>query len=456
MDHMTDINTINGYISRLLYTVSRPRMAEILSSTATIENIINTDISTRLMCLGALFASGKLDECIQMADRLDFSDIAGDDASLLVLIIFSKYYEHGLVDQPRASALKHILTALCPEALLAHEKYTKPLSPPVLIRLDYSRTIDPSVSGAIFTGEFVFGPNSRKSEIGYRLRKALTSQGWSVGIFSVADVSGYSSSEKSDFALIDVFAFYQMAYDEICHILSRLRRHFNKIILFDADVWAGRFDTMLRAISSHIDYVWGFTAGWCLEDEADFRGRCIVFPNFGGFDHPDNISGVELDWNLCTYNFTGSVQRYNLNRISWVLEFIHHRLPIEITITNPEVDDGLDPADSQQIYSQTLAATHAAVNLTTRPDGSRIITGRALEIVSLNRLLIQESCPVFNRYFVEGEHFLEFSDIDGLRTITEFLRSHPKTAQKVCLQGYQYYKQHYSCNKLVEHFQTLI
>lgn len=453
---MPNIDIINHYINNFLFTVSRPRIAEILSSSVNIENIKNADTATKLMSLGALFTTGKSDECISLADQVTFSEIKDEDSSLLALILFSKFYEHGLIGPHNANSLKHLLTAICPGALLAHKRFKEPLPPHGLVKLDYSHEIHSSVCGAIFTGKFVLGPNSRKSEIGYRLKNALASQGWAVSILPVTDVSRYSSVNIKDFALIDVFAFQQMAVEDVCNILSLLRRSFRKLILFDADVWAGRFDDMLRAVSSHIDYIWGFTAGWRLIDEPIFKGRSILFPNFGGFDHLDNIIKAPLDWNSCTFNFTGAVQSYNLNRIYWLLEFVNRNLPVEIKITNPEIDDGLDPASSQQMYAQVVAATHAAINLTTRTDGSRIVTGRSLEVISLNRLLVQENCPVFNRYFVEGEHFLEFSETDGLVSIIEFLRSHPKTAQKVCSLGHRFYLESYSCKKLVEHFQTLL
>ena len=452
---MPNINLITYYIDQFLYTVSRPRIAEILSSSVDAEKIRNADSGAKLMSLGALFTAGMFDDCIRLASQLNFDDITDEDSSLLVLILFNKFYEHGLVDCHNANPLKHLLEAICPQALLAHKEFKKQSSPP-LISLDYSHAISSSVSGTIFIGEFIFGPTSRRSEIGYRIKKALTSQGWSMSIFPVADVQTYSSFIKNDFALIDVFSFHKMPLNDICDIVWRLRRYFSKIILFDADVWAGRFNDTLRAISGNIDYIWGFTADWCLVDEPDFEGRSIVFPNFGGFDHLDDIIRAALDWEKCTFNFTGSVQMYNLNRISWLLEFIHHKLPVEIKITNPELDDGLDPANSQEIYARLVAATHAAISLTTRTDGSRIVTGRSLEVISLNRLLVQESCSVFNRYFVEGDHFLEFSDIDELATIIENLKSHPKTAQAICSQGYQFYDERYSCKKLVEHFQTLL
>lgn len=452
---MPNSNNITTYVQNFLYTVSRPHLADALLSSVDVEKLVHADVTTKLMSLGAMLHSGDCSKWIQLVTHLDFKEIPRDERSLLVLIIFTKFNEYGLVDINRANFLKHILTAICPEALLAHTESNEPISSP-LITLDYCRDIRSSVKGAIFVGEFVFGPNSRKSEIGYRIKKAISSQGWAVSLLPIQEVHHYSSPEKNDFALIDVFTFHNMAPDNICSVLSRLRNYFRKIILFDVDVWAGRFDSMLQAISGHVDYIWGFTADWKLTGEQCFQGRSIAFPYFGGFDHLSTIIDATLDWNTCSFNFTGSVQSYNINRIYWILEFMHRNVPIEVNITHPLVDDGLEPDQSQQQYAQEVATTHAAINLISRGDGSRPATGRSFEVPSLNRLLIQESCPVFHRYFVEGEHFFEFSDIEQLSTIIEFLRSHPKTAQTICSQGHQFYREHYSCRKLVEHLQTIL
>ncbi|MDD2898958.1 MAG: glycosyltransferase [Desulfuromonadaceae bacterium] len=453
---MPNSNNITKYIQNFLYTVSRPHLTDALLSSVDIEKLVHADVAIKLMSLGALFHSGDSSKCVQLANHLNFKEIPFDERSLLVLIIFTKLIEHGFANTYRANALKHILTAICPEALLAHTQHKDLLTQKSLIKLNYAHTINTAVRGLIFFSEFIFAPGSRKCEVGYRIQQALASQGWRVSLHHSADIQHYSSDVTYDFVVIDALAFNQMEVDDICVILSRLRRYFRKIILIDTDVWAGRFDDMLRSISDHIDYIWGFTSDWLLANEPIFRDRSIVFPYFGGFDNLSEIIDADLNWNSCTFNFTGSVQLYNLNRISWLLDLVHHNLPIIIKITTPEIDDGLDPVHSQHIYAQTVAGTHGALNLTSRCDGSQPATGRSFEVISLKRLLVQESCPVFHNYFVEGEHFFEFSDIEQLGSTLDFLRTHPKTAQAICTQGHQFYKERYSCKKLVEHLQTIL
>jgi len=453
---LPNVTTITSYMESLLYTVSRPHIAEILLQSVGVDRLKNVDANTKLISLGALLASGKLDECIQLSGQLNFDDISTADRPFLALYIFSIFHEHCLTNRHLANTLKHLLIAISPDSLLAHKKCKEPVVRSSMIKLNYAKNFSSSVKGAIFFREFLFDADSRKCEAGYRIQNALVSQGWEVPLFPMGHIKHYSSAIQSDFVIIDVCAFSAMGVDDVCAILSHLRRYFRKIIMVDVDVWSGTYDDMLRSLSGHIDYIWGFSADWCLSRETGFMGRSIQFPCLGGFDHLYNIIDTALDWNTCSFNFTGSVQGYSPNRIYWLLESMCLNLPIEINITNPAIDDGLDPLYSQHIYAQVLAATHTAINLTTRRDGSRPATGRAFEVISLNRLLVQENCPVFHNYFVKGEHFLEFSDIEELCTIIEFLRSHPKTAHKICSQGHQFYRERYSCRKLAEHIQTLL
>lgn len=458
---MINQDKIISYMNSLLYPVSRPRISEVVTSSLDFDRLSKADTEAKLLTLGALLATGKFDEFVLLVQQLDFNDIPPDDKSYLANSIFTAFSGNILansgVSSPLAEAILQLLIALSPEVILAHKLNYEPVEQHPLISLDYAQNINTSVSGVVFFREFMFGPGSRKHEFGYRIQSALASQGWNVSLLPLQEISPYSSSCRQDFALVDILTFAQMPpLEYIYNTLSHLKRYFRKIIIIEPDPWTGIYDEMLRAISDHVDYVWGFTADWGLLKDPGYKGKGMLFPNVGGFDHLDALKLADLDWSTCTFNFTGSVQGYNLNRTYWILEAIRRKLPIEIKVTHPGVDDGLDRESSLNLYAQSLASTHASLNMTTRKDGSRILTGRAAEVISLNRLLIQESCPAFQYYYVDGEHFLEFKDIEGLCTIVEFLRSHPRVAQKLCSQGHQFYQERYSCRKLVEHIQTLL
>src|ERR1035438_7962201 len=98
-------DNMTQYVHNFLYTLSRPHIADILLSSITIEKLIHADAGTKLMSLGALLTSENPEKCVQLADQLNFNDISPDDRSLLVLIIFSKFYEHGLADHNLAKPL---------------------------------------------------------------------------------------------------------------------------------------------------------------------------------------------------------------------------------------------------------------------------------------------------------------------------------------------------------------
>ncbi|MEI6213396.1 MAG: glycosyltransferase [Desulfuromonadales bacterium] len=443
-------------MENFLYSVSRPHIIESLLSSFDIQRLKVSESGIKLMSLGALLASGRLEQCIQVADLLNFGDISITDRRYLSIFIFDNFREHCAANPRLAKSILHILMAVSPESMLPQVQSTQYRRPVPLLKLDYAHTINPTVKGAVFFREFLYGEGSRRCEAGHRIQNALASQGWDVSFFPLQDVHQHSSGIKNDFVMVDVTAFFNMSLDDISDVLTGLRRFYRKIIIIDVDVWSGAFDDMLRSISGCIDHVWVFTADWCMEADPALKEQCIVFPCMGGFDTLDNINILQSEWSTCSFNFTGSVQGYSPGRMYWLLEAMCRELPIVINITDPTYDDGIDPIQSQHKYAEILASTHASINLTTRRDGSRPATGRAFETLSLNRLLVQESCPVFHRYFVEGEHFIEFSDIEGLSTAIDFFRSHPKAAQTISTQGHQFYRDRYSCRKLVEHIQTFI
>lgn len=458
---MVNQDRVNTYMNSLMYSANRPRFSETIVSSINIDKILEADTDTKLLTLGSLLATNKFVEFALLLQQLNFSNIPPEERSLLANYIFTAFSEYLLANHKTSSyfaeAILKLLVALSPELVLSHELNRLPLNQKPLVELNYAHNINTSISGVVFFREFTFGPGSRKHELGHRIQSALTPQKWDVSLLPLQDILNYSSTHKRDFVLIDIAIFSQITrLDDIGNILSYLKRYFRKIIIIEPDSWTGFYDKMLILISDYVDYIWGFSADWSLISEPCYRGKCILFPSVGGFDHLEDVKLTALDWNTCTFNFTGSVQGYNLNRTYWILESIHRNLPIDIRITRPGIDDGLDHESSLELYAQSLASTHAALNLTTRKDGSRIITGRSVEIISLNRLLIQERCQAFQSYYVDGEHFLEFVDIEGLCTIVEFLRSHPRVAQRICSQGHQFYQERYSCRKLVEHLQTLL
>lgn len=448
------------YMYHFLYPLEKPHLAKIMVTSVDLSKLPDAGIGTKLQTLGALLSQQKFDEFTRVLQRLDFRDIPEQLKGDLVLgfkILMEEYLlkREAAAAQLSASALLQLLIAISPDLLLAHQKTANTVKPREPVSLDYANHIRKSVKGIVFFREFMYGPGTRKHEFGHRIQSALASQGWHVPLVPVDQIKSFSSDTLYDFAMVDT-AFYGDSIENLFDLVSHLKRFFRKVFIINPDPWDGYHNENLSKASSIIDYLWGFTADWEMTYSPLYQGRVLLFPNVGGFDHLIDTVVTDPDWNSCTFNFTGSIEVYNINRMYWILEAISRNLAIEINMSQGWHDDHLDRETSLNLYARKLASTHASLNMTTRRDGSRILTGRSIEVISLKRLLIQEYCPSFDHYFTEGEHFLEFSTIEELSTTIELLKSHPATAKTICQQGYQYYQERYSCKKMVEHVQTFL
>ncbi len=449
----TSINIADS-VKALLHSANKPKFAQALVDSMDLNAFSETSLERKMLLLGALLALGKTAEFNEMLKVTDFSELSWHDRSLLAVNIFS-VFQDGQGSLPThhnvLSSLLGLLSAICPEELGAHKKniiMPLDLTP---VEFEYAAHINYSVKGVVFFREYVFERGSRKHEFGYRIAAAVASQGWDISLLSIADIPDFYLQQQYDIALVDVAAL-GLSSDSADAILSVLRRYFRKIIIVEPDPWDGSKDHLLLDMSDCIDCIWGFTTDWKLINSHQFKDKSIIFPGVGGFD-TFNIA-QPISWSTVSFSFVGSVQIYNINRAYWLIEILLKNMPISIHITDPTVDDGLDRATSQFQYAKLLSATNTSINFTTRFDGTRILTGRPVEVISLNRLLIQELCPVFHRYYVVGEHFLEFSDLEGLCETIDFLESNPKTAQIIAEQGHRFYQDRYSSQKMVEHLQT--
>lgn len=441
-------------------TFSKKHFADAVLSVIEQDDFNETSLEFGMKILGALLANKKTDSFRYFFGNYEFNSLDNQSRSILILKIVHKIGEIGLFTDSdtikhTAEMLKELFSAICPEIMQAHNKMPEKLDNNIL-HLNYEKAISQHVKGVVFFREVMIGPGSRKHEFGYRIATGLASQGWQVYLENMNKLPEFTASELLDFALVDIGFFWEKPIGYIANTLIRIKKYFRKLILIEPDPWGNNSHDAILELQWLFDYFWGFTSHWNIEDLPGFKGMVIKFPNVSGFDHLRDISSADIDWRTCTFGFTGSIEQYNLNRIYWFLEALQRNMPIRFTITTPRSDDGLDHCTSLDAYARQLASSAVALNFVTRPDGSRILTGRSIEAISLNRLLLQEYCPPFNSYFIEGEHFIEFKTCDELANAIDFLTVHPATARKICNDGHAFYHAHYSCRKLVEHLQTYL
>lgn len=452
---------INGFALPLL----KPAVARTILEEYRAEETPRYSFAQKLSISGALLAVGRINDYCHLIEQTDFSALLYNDRVTFADTLFRSlqaYLCEDNVNETCVEALIHITRALLPSVMFpgqaddTHCDRLTDLKGPV--QLNYASSINPDVNGIVFFRENVMGPGSRKHEFGLRIQKSLASQGWNVSLQSSEQLLGFSTTAIYDFVLIDIalLNIAGMPREQVVDMLIKIRRNSLKIIVVEPDPWCPEHYKLFGDILDYVDFIWGFSTDWQLLREKKFSDKAILFPNVGGFDDLTALAGSLPDWNRCTFSFIGSIGIPNLHRMYWCLESLHRKLPIRYTITIPGRDDGMGREASLLNYATLLSASHVGINYVKRFDGTRILTGRTIELISLKRLLLQETCPAMKSYFVEGEHFLEFSDMNGLCNAIDFIRTHPKTAQVIAREGHEYYLRHYSCRKLVEHFQTCL
>ncbi len=458
------ITPLDELFNAFAYPLLKPALAQSLADQFCIGDINTSSLNQNVMFLGALLAVGRIDEYQSLVEHTDFNQLSYNDRVTFVDVLFNAFQKH--LCAPRnnetfVDALLCITRALLPSIMYPPQKDAGKAgteSTSKLIVLPYATRIVPHVKGIVFFRQFFMGPGSRKHEYGFRIQQSLASQGWDVGLLSLNSMQPFSTSDVFDFALIDIALLHALTPldDPAIEVLKRIRRSFRKVIIIESDAWSPEHVPLLESILEYTDFVWGFTADVPFLNQLRCKGKATFFPNAGGFDGMISERDSLGDWTNCTFGFVGSINIANLTRVYWALESLHRNLSINYIITDPGKDDGKERDESLCSYARLLSASHVNINYVTRIDGSRILTGRTIETISLKRLLLQEYCPSMHAYFVEGEHFLDFLDIEGLSTAIEFIKMHPKSAQMIAREGYEFYLQHYSGRKLVEHFQALL
>src|SRR5262249_34506968 len=83
--------------------------------------------------------------------------------------------------------------------------------------------------------------------------------------------------------------------------------------------------------------------------------------------------------------FVGSINWANMSRLVWWTEIARSGLPIDIHPTVSWAERSIED------YAALLARYRIVVNLTTRANGRRVLTGRAIEAPLYGSLLLEES-----------------------------------------------------------------
>jgi hypothetical protein len=122
--------------------------------------------------------------------------------------------------------------------------------------------------------------------------------------------------------------------------------------------------------------------------------------------------------------FAGTVHSASVARIVWWAEALRAGLPIDFAITLPFDTPLLKSAPIADVaYSNLLGGHQLAINLTQRLGGTRILTGRTMEVMLAGGVLLEENSVDSAYFFQPGVHYLPFESLADLRILIARLLS---------------------------------
>jgi hypothetical protein len=222
-----------------------------------------------------------------------------------------------------------------------------------------------------------------------------------------------------------------------------------RIVALYLDSWQIAPD-FLRRMAPDVDALWATTPAMPHWRDAVFAGKVLQAPlaHACNLRPPDAAAPTHI-------SFVGGLMGYNWHRVFWRAAAIRERLPIDWQLST-HVTDGLPPLESHAGYMRRLAASGCSLNLSMRPDLSRVITDRSFETLLAGTLLVQEAAPDLDHFLVAGEHYLAFSSFADLRAVASLVETQPETIRAIRHAGHEFAAARYADEKLIGYLDALL
>ena len=300
---------------------------------------------------------------------------------------------------------------------------------------------------------FFMRPSSRLMDTGPRIVSAMNSYGWQAEFYGITKsdsvdecraITERCRQQDIDILLLDDELLFgvQEARAEMILQLRQEKPTF-KVVGFLHDTWAQKSEALTKS-SALLDVVWEETSPaspiW-QHVAPNVKMLYLPHPSAGNVCMPKKPLTPSMV-------FAGSVNLFNWHRAFWLAAIEHLNLPIH-TIQSTHRADGLSALDSYALHMQELAEATCCFNISMRPNRDCIATGRSFEVIYNGSLLVQDVSPNMDRYFIAGEHYLEFSSLAELTAISRFLVTHREEAEEVRRCGTTFALEHYNDEKLI-------
>ncbi|MBF0417831.1 MAG: glycosyltransferase family 1 protein [Magnetococcales bacterium] len=315
------------------------------------------------------------------------------------------------------------------------------------------------------SGQSFVPPNgwTTQYELPIIIGRAFRDYGWEASIFIIdhqqLEISCRSIVEICRHLKIDILLCNENSLYGIPHareaMMAQLRSDNPeiKIVSLLMDGWAVP-EEIIKAHSTLVDAVWPLDIpGRELWDEPIFRYRTLRMPT----PYEGILPGPVLEKPLAReIGFIGRVSGGNWHRAFWLAAAEKMGLPLRAKLTPLILSNATSPLDNYREYLNEFTEATCGVNFIMRPDHSLILTGRCFEILWSGALLFQEWGPDTSCFLVSGEHYLEFSSLTELASLTTLFLKEQDAMEQIRRDGHHFMRENYGNRRLIGHMDYVL
>ncbi|WP_130471072.1 glycosyltransferase [Candidatus Magnetaquicoccus inordinatus] len=265
---------------------------------------------------------------------------------------------------------------------------------------------------------------------------------------------------------------------EMLLVLRRELPHI-KLVVTTCDIWGLRKDTLEGAPDPQINnfarqFIALFDAIWAsdspslptVKNDPLFAERILnLHVPHAGFDAaPDRplrlpmlYIGSEVEKRLTRKFYLLACERYGLPVERKDHFFIPDKnlAPLELWV--PEGSESLATyGQHMRRLQEATCCLHFSRGPEPRTLNHGIVTHRSFEVPMSGALLIQEYATDMSRYFIPGEHYLEFNSVAELAGIAQFIIKRPEEAEEIRRAGNAFAREHYSDEKIIGYLEQFL
>jgi hypothetical protein len=138
--------------------------------------------------------------------------------------------------------------------------------------------------------------------------------------------------------------------------------------------------------------------------------------------------------------FAGGISWFNIARLVWWVEAGKRGLPFDFL----ESHHSAAVLRSDQDYANLFHQYQLSVNLTRRSNGTRILTGRSIDIPLAGGVLLEEASPNSAYFLAAGEHYEPFGTLDELAALIDDLLRDDVRRQRLARAGQRWVTDFYT------------